>query len=671
MITSYEVGAIFKVVDEATTPLRKILGEVKNLLKAVQDVNKEMKLVVPTSEQVEKIGALAKAWGDVAKEMGDAAAGMTTAAKEGAAAAKSATEEAAAARAAAVAGARTSVPIVPGVGGRGGAGGRGGGIFRGHRGGIGHFGGGGVPLGVGRAHFIPGGSMAGWLAAILGYEALKEGAELGEAAWLAQFHLEGGKTTPGMLEKLRTDIQEVSSLTGFDIRDVGEAFEDVFRQTQGMGGDREAFAKEVVKSASAEARAKRTTIKEATSSLTGFAHQFRDYDVETFKKALPYIEFLSTTDPRSLKRMMTAGGYAIPTAIAAGVNPMEAVELGGIMAAAGITNTKTGTWLRAFIQGGLGALPLTPRRFGAGQDLGILSPEGKSTVLNPDGTLNMTKLMATIAEHTKGMTPSDLAYNMRSYFGEQGAGAANLFNDPRIAERIKQIDAIKDERAAGFAGFQKTFNEQNPLQQFRLMLSDLKNVLADIGTAALPPVLSGLHGLDEILKTLHADLPSAVWDKAVKGAALGAGMGFLLGGGIPGALVGAVGGAAIGGAMGLGQAGIDKLLGPRPADWNALAPTTPSVSATPDIRGGFFSPSYTAPPDESGSAKKMNYLQTIPTGSGSGGGQHAGDVFLDGRKVGDIIAGELAQSMGGASEGSVYYDGTHAAPASDHIYPAG
>jgi len=71
--------------------------------------------------------------------------------------------------------------------------------------------------------------------------------------------------------------------------------------------------------------------------------------------------------------------------------------------------------------------------------------------------------------------------------------------------------------------------------------------------------------------------------------------------------------------------------------------------------GGPLSPAVTG-------KQGYNAVPPPPTGSGQGGG---GDVFLDGKKVGDILAGQLARSAGGPLQGSAYFDGTQGSPASD------
>jgi hypothetical protein len=98
LITTYEVGAVFKVIDEATRNIRKILGEVK-LQEAIDKVNAAFKIMGPNAEQVGKIGELATEWGKVATGMSTSADSMTAAAREGAVAAKSALETAEAAAA--------------------------------------------------------------------------------------------------------------------------------------------------------------------------------------------------------------------------------------------------------------------------------------------------------------------------------------------------------------------------------------------------------------------------------------------------------------------------------------------------------------------------------------------------------------------------------------------
>jgi hypothetical protein len=55
----------------------------------------------------------------------------------------------------------------------------------------------------------------------------------------------------------------------------------------------------------------------------------------------------------------------------------------------------------------------------------------------------------------------------------------------------------------------------------------------------------------------------------------------------------------------------------------------------------------------------------VPPPAGGGSGTGGGDVYLDSRKVGEILTGTMARMAGGPLEGSSYFDGTWSSPASD------
>jgi hypothetical protein len=73
MITSFEVGSIFRIIDQASPTLRLILRQVRDLNVALDKARESLaglgKFAMPTglTAAVAETGALAKAWGDVAK----------------------------------------------------------------------------------------------------------------------------------------------------------------------------------------------------------------------------------------------------------------------------------------------------------------------------------------------------------------------------------------------------------------------------------------------------------------------------------------------------------------------------------------------------------------------------------------------------------------------------
>ena len=55
----------------------------------------------------------------------------------------------------------------------------------------------------------------------------------------------------------------------------------------------------------------------------------------------------------------------------------------------------------------------------------------------------------------------------------------------------------------------------------------------------------------------------------------------------------------------------------------------------------------------------------VPPPEGGGSGDSGGSVYLDGQKVADIVLGYIGRGANRPLEGSAYFDGTHASPASD------
>jgi hypothetical protein len=74
VITSFEVGAIFKIIDEASPALRRMLRQVNELRAAIDKAKASMaemtKAVVPAGlrSAIEETNALATAWGRVTAE---------------------------------------------------------------------------------------------------------------------------------------------------------------------------------------------------------------------------------------------------------------------------------------------------------------------------------------------------------------------------------------------------------------------------------------------------------------------------------------------------------------------------------------------------------------------------------------------------------------------------
>src|ERR1700738_1088353 len=96
MITSFEIGAVFKILDQASPALRKILAEVRELNVALDKARANLaamgKLAMPTglTAAVGETQALATAWREVAAASALASRNLTTAGAAGRSAAVSA-----------------------------------------------------------------------------------------------------------------------------------------------------------------------------------------------------------------------------------------------------------------------------------------------------------------------------------------------------------------------------------------------------------------------------------------------------------------------------------------------------------------------------------------------------------------------------------------------------
>jgi hypothetical protein len=321
VISSFEVGAIFRIVNEASPALRKILAEVRELTKAIDQARASLaemgKFAKPAglTAAVGETQALATAWREVA-----ANATIAQRAIGGASAAA----------------ARTSLPAAAAAAtGGGGGGGR-------HRprwlgGGGAHISGPGVGL-PGGGHFRPGGGAGMATAGAFGW-GVYQAAETEDIAWQLTRHagLEQNDTNHA---KFRSIIQDAQTRDGFDLKKVGEAALQDIRMMQGTPGGGIAALPEMLHIAAVEARSKNSSLEESMTATVGLAHMLKAYDEKSIMQMAPMFAALSTADPRSLTSIERAAGYAVPTLQSIGADPSGILLLGTALARAGVCRQK-------------------------------------------------------------------------------------------------------------------------------------------------------------------------------------------------------------------------------------------------------------------------------------------------------------------------------------------
>jgi hypothetical protein len=310
METSFTVGAKFILLNEASPTLAKILTQIRELNLAITRARENLSGIgssLGIGTAVGETQALARAWTGVAEASAIATRNMTSAAAAGRSAAASA--------------------ATSGGGGR-------------HRPGWLGMGGGGRG-GARHGHFSTPGLAA---AAALGWgvdQAVKGERFIWDAEDISG--LPHDDVTHAKFRKMMNDFQVRRGRT---VDETGDAMLSAVRLNQGTPGGGIDNIPEFLDSADTEARRKRTGLNEAMTANVELAHQFKAYTPDAIRKLMATFAGLSTADPRTLAGMTRAAGYAVPTLSALGVDPTSVLLAGTALAGAGVSSTKSGTWIR-------------------------------------------------------------------------------------------------------------------------------------------------------------------------------------------------------------------------------------------------------------------------------------------------------------------------------------
>ena len=536
--STFEVGTVFVVKDQASTVIAKI-G------KAVADLGAE---VTGVQEKLAKLGTfrftgitrnvkkLDDQFAALAATADSTIRNMTTATDAAGVSARTLaaqwrTVQAAASQAAAATQGASRIRVASG----GGAG-RGNGY-----GGFGIRGPSGTHLGGG-FHAHSGSLIGQGLMAALGY-GIVEQSKIEDFAYRATFT---AGVPASQMAAIQKAIKTAASQTGASVPDLGEAALDEIRQLGGTGlswQQKLNVLGPLLTYGAAEGRLKGTSAKEGVDSIIGLAHMLKVYNPKKIAALADKFAFLSTVNPAKLQQMERAAGYAVPMLGELGFDPFQVLSLQTAMMRGGILNTKSGTWLR---QLGVRALPGTSvmsrqafmKHESALAALGLIDSKNDPTWFT-SGAPDLVKLLEMASKHLQAMPIAQRAGVMQQLFGAQGSGAAAFLSDPKILKMLPALEADMNRFRSGSALF-KNYALNSPTQQFDQAWANLRNVLMDISTVVLPPLTGALQHFDDMLKVLQKILPSS--DGAF-GKAIGESYGRGLATGNP---VEALGGAAWG-----------------------------------------------------------------------------------------------------------------------------
>jgi hypothetical protein len=479
MITGFEVGSVFKIIDEATGPLRKILESVRELTKAITNAREGM---------AGFSGAVAPGLAGAITQVNELTAAWDRTAAASVAAARAATASARSAAAASVPSAGVSAAATGGL--RGSA-----------RGGGAHVTGPGIPL-PGGGHFRLPGTPA-LIGAAVGGLSLVEAANMELDETVMNYHL-GLENTKENAAKVRKTLEEGMVATGKDLPEVAKAATDfarTMRDTPGFDVMKE--LPKFLRAAWIESISKGTSLSEAMNAITGLAHMTKSYAPGDMEKMFPALAYLSTANPMKLGQMEKAWSYAVPTLQSgADVDPVTTMLLGTALATAGVTNTKGGTWLREMVVRSMPGDPDTER--GAAhnkllQKFGLLDANGKPTWFT-NGRPDPVKALEIAGPIAAAMPPEERLTGERGLFGAQGAGGFSILADPKVLERARELRAGME--SDSFKNRYNAFPEEvagTTKQTAKSALQEFNVAMIELGTKGLPIATGALHGFTAAL----------------------------------------------------------------------------------------------------------------------------------------------------------------------------
>ncbi len=383
---------------------------------------------------------------------------------------------------------------------------------RGHRRGL-HFGRAGTEIPGG--HVSTGGTPALAAAGIVGFglwEAMQAEDVIAKAGITGQLDMGGDFQNGPQAQAMRDMMKKTASTTGFSLKDSGEAILGVERMMGGLDFDtRLRTMQTLLPIAGAEARLKETTLEESFKALVGIAHMTGTYDPKQLQNLAKQFSFASLVTDASLPQMEKTLSYSLPILHAGlDMDPRSVMMLTTMAQNAGITSTKSGTWLRSFFENSepmIGSSKLAKAHNASLRRLGMLDADDHVTwrKTGADGKIDWTDSVINLAQNLGPrlhQIPIDERLGtIKNVWGERGGGFAALMG---LNTFIEQMPIIADKMKNYKGGEQalEEYSRNSPLQQARETWRDFENILLDLGQTVLPPVNAALRDIDTVLRAL-------------------------------------------------------------------------------------------------------------------------------------------------------------------------
>lgn len=393
---------------------------------------------------------------------------------------------------------------------------------------------GGIPLGKTGYHVHGGSPAAMGAAAALGYGIYEEAeveSLIAKAMLTGQIKVDAGMTDTTAFKQMRDVIQRVSGDTGFGPLDVGKALLTTERQFGGMSfADRLKIEETLIPFAAAEARMKETSLPEAFEAMVGLSHMTGTYDPKQLPELMRQFSYASMITPVPIPQFQKALSYSLPMLHAGlDMDPSAVMFLTAMTQTAGVTNTKSGTWLRSFFEN---AEPKIGDHLSKGaiehnealQRMGLLDAKNdvtwqvKDAAGKTDWDQSIVKMSEAINKFTQATDPATRLSTLRTAFGERGGGEASLMNMTQFIDQFPILQA----KMKAFLGGDNILGALNntTAQKADVAWAQTQNVLMDLGQTTLPIINAALNAFNATLKLIQNTLGQNTANPLIGGAAL-------------------------------------------------------------------------------------------------------------------------------------------------------
>jgi len=263
--------------------------------------------------------------------------------------------------------------------------------------------------------------------------------------------------------------------------------------------------------------------------MVGLAHMTGVYEPDKIRDLARKFSYVSLSTNSSLPQFEKTLSYSMPILrTGMGMDPDTIMALTAVSQNAGITSTKSGTWLRSFFQGSepeVGDGEHAKKHNAALRKMGLLNGHNMPTwkVTGADGKTDWNASVAKeggiIQQHLAGVPIDQRMGVVGKIWGERGGAQATMLSMNTFVDQFVTL-AGKIQKFKGGADALEEYAKDNPLQKGREAWRDFQNVLIDIGNTTLPTVNSALTNLDIVLKALPADWEATkkMWSAAADNA---------------------------------------------------------------------------------------------------------------------------------------------------------